>query len=157
MQNRQEAELYRAAVLTFEDLCLTLPTESLNDRQRGAVPAAAVSLEFRGSRSGRLIVMVSADLLSLLPANMLALDGPVAKRDQFDALREVANVICGNMLPGVTGSDEAFQITPPEVINVAELSDPSQLKPSAEIHIGIDQGRADLLLFMDKTPPPAEQ
>jgi len=53
---------------------------------------------------------------------MLALNGPVEKRDQFDALREVANVICGNMLPGVAGSDEAFQISPPELINVSEAS-----------------------------------
>jgi CheY-specific phosphatase CheX len=150
MQNKQEMELYRAAVLTFEDLCLTLPTEALNDRQRSAVPAAAVSLEFKGSSQGRLVVMVSSDLLSLLPSNMLALNGPVEKRDQFDALREVANVICGNMLPRVTGSDEAFKISPPELINVSETSALSALSPTAEVHIGIDLGRADLFLFMDK-------
>ncbi len=149
MQNKQEAELYKAAVLTFEDLCLTLPTESLNDRQRSAVPVAAVRLGFKGSSSGKLFVLVSADLLSLLPTNMLALDGPVAKIDQYDALREVANVICGNMLPGVMGSEEAFQITPPELINVSEVQALSAVKPSAEVHIGIDQGRADLLLFID--------
>ena len=150
MQNRQEAEVYKAAVLTFEDLCLLLPNEAMNDRQRGAVPAAAVSLEFNGSISGRLVLMVSADLLSLIPTNMLALNGPVAKRDQFDALREVANVICGNMLPGVAGSDEAFKITPPELVSVAEVAALSALKPSAEVHIGIDQGRADLLLFINQ-------
>ena len=149
MLNKQEAELYRAAVLTFEDLCLTLPTESLDERQRAAVPVAAVSLAYKGSTCGRLIVIVSAELLSLLPSNMLALDGPVARRDQFDALREVANVICGNMLPGVTGSDEAFQISPPEPVNVADIMAVSTPKPTAEVHIGIDQGRADLLLFVD--------
>jgi hypothetical protein len=63
MQNKQEVEVFKAAVLTFEDLCLTLPTEALNDRQRNAVPAAAVSLEFKGSLPGRLVVMVSSDLL----------------------------------------------------------------------------------------------
>ncbi len=150
MQNKQEAELYRAAVLTFEDLCLTLPTESLDQNQRKAVPVAGVSLTFKGSSSGNLIVMVSAELLSLLPSNMLAMDGPVAKRDQFDALKEVANVICGNMLPGVTGSDEAFVISPPEAINLAETQTATAAKPSAEVHIGLGQGRADLLLFIDK-------
>ncbi len=151
MQNKQEAELYRAAVLTFEDLCLTLPTESLDDRQRSAVPIAAVSLTFKGSSNGSLVVMVSSELLALLPANMLALDGPVAKRDQFDALKEVANVICGNMLPGVTGSDEAFQISPPEPVNIPEMLAPAAPRPTAEVHIGIEQGRADLLLYIDHT------
>ncbi len=150
MQNKQEAELYRAGVLTFEDLCLTLPAESLDETQRNAVPVAGVSLTFRGSMSGKLIVMVSAELLSLLPSNMLALEGPVARRDQFDALREVANVICGNMLPGVTGSEEAFQISPPEPVNIAEVLSPTAPKPTSEVSIGIDRGRADLLLFIDK-------
>jgi len=150
MQNKQEAELYKAAVLTFEDLCLTLPTESLDDQQQNAVPVAAVGLAFKGSWSGKLVVMVSAELLSLLPSNMLAMDGPVAKRDQFDALREVANVICGNMLPGVTRSDEAFIISPPEIVNIGETLAPTAPKPSAEVHIGIERGRADLLLFIDK-------
>lgn len=150
MQNRQEAELYRAAVLTFEDLCLTLPTESLDDHQRNAVPIAAVALTFKGSLSGKLVVMVSAELLSLLPSNMLAMDGPVAKRDQFDALREVANVVCGNMLPGVTGSDEAFVISPPEAVGIGDALTPTAPKPTAEVHIGIDRGRADLLLYIDK-------
>lgn len=150
MQNKQEAELYKAAVLTFEDLCLTLPTEQLNDHQRKAVPVAGVSLDFKGSSSGRLIVLVSDDLLALLPSNMLADDGPLESTHQFDALREVANVICGNMLPGVTGSDEAFRITPPELVNLQEMSNISALKPMAEVHIGIDLGRADIYLFMDK-------
>ena len=150
MQNRQEAELFKAAVLTFEDLCLALPTEKLDESQQSAVPVAAVRIGFRGSLCGRLVLMVSSNLLQLLPTNMLALDGPVSKKDQVDALSEVINVICGNMLPGVSGSDEAFRITPPEIINVTEVTGPSAEKPNAEVHIGIDDGRADLMLYIDK-------
>jgi hypothetical protein len=54
------------------------------------------------------------------------------------------------MLPGVSGSDEAFHITPPEIINVTDITGPNPEKPFAEVHIGIDDGRADLLLFIDK-------
>ena len=150
MQNKQEAELFKAAVLTFEDLCLALPTEKLDENQQRAEPVAAVRIGFQGSLSGRLVLMVSTNLLSLLPTNMLALDGPVGKQDQIDALSEVINVICGNMLPGVSGSDEAFRITPPQIINVADVTGPNAEKPFAEVHIGIDDGRADLLLFIDK-------
>jgi CheY-specific phosphatase CheX len=150
MQNRQEAELFKAAVLTFEDLCLALPTEKLDQSQLSAVPVAAVRIGFRGSLCGRLVLLVSSNLLQLLPTNMLALDGPVSKKDQADALSEVINVICGNMLPGVSGSDEAFRITPPEIINVTDVTGPSSEKPNAEVHIGIDDGRADLMLYIDK-------
>ena len=142
MSKKLKAELYKAATLTFEEMGFLLPTSEIDEQQMNAQVEAAVSVEFEGPFSGKLLMRVCGGLLPILAANMLGEEDAPSKSLQYDALGEIANVICGNMLPGIAGSKEFFHVGTPKM---AESID---LPPIAEVQVGLGLGRADLLLFI---------
>jgi chemotaxis protein CheY-P-specific phosphatase CheC len=151
MIKRLEAELYKSATLTFEELSFLLPTPEIDEQQWNAPVEAAVSVEFEGPFSGRLLLKVYGGLLPIIAANMLGEEEVPSKSQQYDALGEIANVICGHMLPGIAGSKDIFHVSPPQM---AESTD---LPPLAEVQVGLGLGRADLLLFVSRFPGLTEE
>ncbi|MCS6861097.1 MAG: chemotaxis protein CheX [Abditibacteriales bacterium] len=143
-----ETALRQAAVMTFEELGFLFTTPELNEQQRNAPVDAAVSVAFNGPLRGHLMVQVSGDWLPTLAANMLGEDEPPPPGLQHDALREIANVICGNVLPAITGSREVFYLSPPQIV---EDTTQNGKPPTAAAHIGLEGGRADVLLFLDES------
>ena len=146
MNNKLETELYKAATLAFEELGFLLPTPEIDEQQLNARVEATVSIDFEGPFSGNLLMRVCGGLLPILAANMLGEEEAPSKSLQYDALGEIANVICGNMLPGIAGSKDVFHVNPPRM---AESPD---LPPVAEVQVGLGIGRADLLLFVSRYP-----
>lgn len=69
---------------------------------------------YSGPATGVVAVAASRPLVETLARNLLALDGesPVAGADAEDALRELANVIAGNLLPALRGDGE-YRLGPP--------------------------------------------
>ena len=149
MSNHLEKELYKAAVMTFEELSFMLPTQELEEQQQDVPVEAAVSVEFWGPFNGKLVLKICGDLLSTLAINMLGEEELPTEQLQRDALGEIANVICGNVLPAIAGSKDIFKLSAPQAIECADSSDgASSESPVAEARIGMEQGRADVLLFM---------
>jgi len=151
MSKKLETELYKAAALAFEELVFMLPTPEIDEQQLNTQADASVSVEFEGPFSGNLLVRVCGGLLPMIAANMLGEEEVASQSLQYDALGEIANVICGNMLPGIAGSKEVFHVSPPKR---AERPD---LPPVAEVQLGLGQGRADMLLFISRYPALAEE
>ena len=149
MPTSLENGLRKAAALTFEELSFMLPTEMLNEHQRAAQAAIAATISFRGAFGGTLAVLVCGEVLPLLSANMLGEDSPPDQNLQFDALQEIANVICGNVLPELAGSDAVFDIGPAQIMTPKQARSCSKLMPAAELHVGLDQGRVELRLYLD--------
>jgi CheY-specific phosphatase CheX len=83
----------------------------------------------------------------MLAANMLGQANAPPEEQQHDALGEVANVVCGNLLPRIAGAKEVFQLGPPQLVewNDAPGDDAGSL--AAEVQVGVEAGRIDLLLF----------
>ncbi len=150
MSKKLKAELYKAATLTFEEMGFLLPTREIDEQQMNAKVEAAVSVEFEGPFSGKLLMRVCGGLLPILAANMLGDENIPPKSLQYDALGEIANVICGNMLPGIAGSKDFFHVSAPKMI------DSNDVPPVAEVQVGLGLGRADLLLFISSLPAVTE-
>jgi hypothetical protein len=110
-----------------------------------------VSVEFEGPFSGKLLVKLCGGLLPLIAANMLGEEDVPSKSLQYDALGEIANVICGNMLPGIAGSKDIFRVRAPK------MDESVDLPPVAEVQVGLGLGRADLLLFVSSYPALMEE
>jgi hypothetical protein len=146
MSKKLEAELYKAATLTFEEMGFLLPTREIDEQQVNAQVEAVVSVEFKGPFSGKLLVRVCGGLLPILAANMLGEEDVPPKSLQYDALGEIANVICGNMLPCIAGSRDYFHVSAPQMVENIDLP------PAAEVQVGLGLGRADLLLFISSNP-----
>ncbi|MCD6506365.1 chemotaxis protein CheX [Candidatus Poribacteria bacterium] len=147
-----ERTLYKSAIRIFEDLAFMLPSEELDDRQSKAPERAIAVVGFHGPFSGKLVVRVCGDLLPILAANMLGEEHPPPVEKQLDALREIANVICGNVLPAIAGAKEIFYLDTPVLIDPRKRSNFNpQGDPVVEVKIGMEGGRAEIALYKDES------
>jgi len=76
-------------------------------------------VEFTGAFAGGMEMSLSGPVLSELAANMLgAVEGEaLTPGEQLDnALKELANVICRNLLPAIGGDKAEFNIHAPQAV-----------------------------------------
>ena len=147
MSNSFQTELYKAAALTFEELGFMFPSPELADMYKDAAVEARVSVGFTGPYSGVLVITVRGDLLMAIATNMLGEDVPPSAQQQRDALGEIANVVCGNVLPRVSGTKEVFRIAAPKVGDLPESLNGVDT-PSAQVSMALDEGMADIELYV---------
>jgi len=149
MPSKLEQELYRAAVLTFEELGFMLPTAELGESQQQAGPEAMVTVPFDGPFSGRITVTIFGTLVADLAANMLGDIEAPGPEHRDDALGEIGNVICGNTLRHAAGKRALFSLRSPLVTQPGEGSVDYGGPPVATAQVGFDNGRADIAFFID--------
>jgi hypothetical protein len=58
-------------------------------------------------------------------------------------------VICGNVLPKINNAKDVFHLDAPQFIDLAESPLKPAKDPAAEVQIDLDEGRVELLLFID--------
>jgi len=150
MSKKMEKALHKAAILTFEELgFLFAMDDQYGEQEEGPSPAGeaniSASVRFHGPLSGMLVVTASPDLLPAVAANMLGEEEIPSLAQQYDSLGEISNVICGNVLPAIAGTDKVFHIAAPVV---AEGNYAEETEPAAAVHLGLEQGHADVLLFI---------
>ena len=149
MNNNLMSELSRAAVLTFEELGFMFPSLELDEVQERAPFETKVRVSFTGPFSGTLIMSIYGGLLPVVAANMLGEAEIPSIKQQQDALKEITNVICGNMLPGIAGPKEIFHVDTPQILEAGNEPAASAEGPTVETIIGIEHGRADLQLYLN--------
>ncbi len=155
MKNTWTAALQQAAVRTFEELCFLLPEDESTSPVTSELDVAA-RVTFQGPLQGTLEVQLSHTLLPLLATNMLGEEDPPPIEQQYDALQEVANVICGNVLPQLAGVDKVFQLRPPQVTRaMTSLGDLGV--PAAEVCMHLEQEVVIIRLFVDNFTPREER
>jgi len=145
--NNQEMELYRAAAMTFEQLGFMFLTPEFEEERSADGIQAAATVEFDGPVTGRLIVTANGELLQPLAANMLGLD-EASEAEQRDALGEISNVVCGNVMPRIAQSSEAFRIQSPRVVLGGIPGDWNAGSPSVKVSLPFEDGRADVFLYV---------
>ena len=80
-------------------------------------------------------------------------DSEMPREAQLDALGELANVICGNVLPEIAGDRETFALTPP-VLLTEVLGPPAAWAGTVgEVRVGLDDGRAEVRLYLEGEVP----
>ncbi len=140
--------LSRATTATFEELALLFPEHELSPEQAAAPLDVAVSVEFRGPLRGRLVLRASSVILPSIAANML---GEGASREpplQRDALGEIANVICGNVLPAIAGVEAVFHLSAPYLHDGIDGVSRDADEPMARVTFGVEDGRAETVLYL---------
>lgn len=147
MSNTTVQSLSRATTATFEELALLFPEMELSPEQAAAPLDVAVSVDFRGPLIGRLVVRASENVLPAIAANMLGADQSRHQPLQRDALGEIANVICGHVLPLIAGADVIFNLSAPVVHEKGILPSRDSDEPAARIQVGVEDGRAETLLY----------
>lgn len=151
MSSTTAQSLLRATTATFEELALLFPETELSPDQATAPLDVAVSVDFRGPLTGRLVVRASQNIMPAIAANMLGAEESKQLPLQRDALGEIGNVICGHVLPLIAGADKIFNLAAPVVHDTGVLPHRDQDNPSATVQVGVEDGRAEALLYLFTT------
>lgn len=79
--------------------------------------------EHNGTRSGAVHLWVTKGFAQLAASNMLGIDedDSMAVEKGMDALREILNVILGNLLTEIYGEEPVFDITLPTALEPAQI------------------------------------
>ena len=107
-------------------------------------------MSFTGALEGTLSLAVPVEMCMEIAANVLGvdLDADFAQQESCDALKEVLNVTCGNLLTAIAGEEPIFDLEPPQV---TELDEPGWLALLADddaMTFDVDDNPALLLLKM---------
>ncbi|NLF29817.1 MAG: chemotaxis protein CheX [Planctomycetes bacterium] len=142
----------RVAEDTFEALAFMLPMTCDGDAAIDA-PAVTASVRFAGPFAGTLLLTVEQAMLAELAGNMLGAMDPqdLTDEQQADGLKELLNVICGNLLPELAGQEAVFDVLAPELREGASL--PGGAAPLASVRLDLDAGRASLALYAPADAP----
>lgn len=149
MHRKIKKRLYRVTEDVLEKLAFmfSYPEDDREAIDRSS--AIAVQVSFDGPFSGKLLTLITASLLPELAANMLGVENEDTTRDQqFDALKELQNIICGNLLPAIAGKQATFNVSTPEIL----LSSTAEATAAQEIcmaKLSLEEGECDLYFYMD--------
>jgi CheY-specific phosphatase CheX len=113
-----------AMLEVFESLCFMLPLparESLPPELPG-VSRVVLAVDFAGAGSGTLHLTLPDSMIAGVAMSMLGEDEPPPLSEQYDAICELANIICGNVLPRLAGDRAVFDLQPPRVIATMDVS-----------------------------------
>ena len=140
---------------TFEELALVCADTQLSVQQSEAPVDLAMSVSFTGPLTGCLILRATSDILPAIADNMLGTSGHASEAVLTDALGELANVLCGNLLPSVGGAESVFVLSAPSAHpHNHQCPITLQLRhvaPSARASIGIDDGRVVAQLMLSES------
>jgi CheY-specific phosphatase CheX len=149
MSKQLRSQLTRATISTFEDLGFVLPTPDVDEHQAAVALAWRARVAFRGPVTGWLEVRTTDRVADELAANMLGSTDAVAPEVKRDALGEIANVVCGNVVPALGTAADVFDLNAPEVQALEAGATRSVSEGALVLSIGLDAGRAELELFVE--------
>jgi CheY-specific phosphatase CheX len=150
MNTRIENALKEATIRTFEDVCFMYLVPELKDTQKDLALEAAAEVKYKGDYTGKLIIETRGGLFTAIATNMLSNEIPNSQQKK-DALGEIANIICGNVVPSLgRQGGRGYKIESPKFLHKDELfKEEGQAKPLTEIVLNFNQGRADIKFFVD--------
>jgi CheY-specific phosphatase CheX len=144
------AELNKATETAFRDVCNLAPTAGLDGRQSEAFFEARAVVDFWGPCHGRLIVSLFGDVMALVVQGMLGEEEKADARTKGDALKEITNIICGNVLPIIGGSPGPFHLGSPRIVPAGDPVTGNNPVPTAKVDVGLKNGRAEVSLVVIK-------
>ena len=148
VNERLRLALEKTATGVFEQLTFLLTSREAGATQQNASLNLAAAVAFQGPICGTLHVAVFGDLVKTMAANMLGNAEPPTEFQQRDALKEIANVICGNLLPHLMGVDAVYHIDAPFILESGVWPDQNPTAPPTQCQINFQQGRAELQLSL---------
>lgn len=148
MNSQLRSHLAWATLSTFEDLGFVLPVPQVDEAQAAIELAWAARVTFDGPVCGHLELRATNDVANELAANMLGVAEAPEESLKCDALGELANVICGNVVPSLAGPRDIFDLERPEAS--AYRPDRADEDEDSEVvlELGVESGRVEVALWV---------
>ena len=123
MNSEWKAALGRAVRDVFENLCFMLPTPTNASipPEVGSLSRVVLAVDFTGAGHGSLHLTLPDSMIASVASSMLGEDGPLELSEQYDAVCELANIVCGNVLPLIAGERAVFDLSSPRVIATMDV------------------------------------
>jgi len=106
---------------------------------------------FQGAAEGALFISANDDLYHALAANMLG--ESTANQDEKEAaLCEIANIICGNIVPYFAMNDEICKINPPQMSNQKVRGNYQKgIYQNEYLRVFTDEGIVDISIYFNNS------
>ncbi len=150
MNENLDKKLCDVAESIFESLAFILPIPEPDSDGAEDAGKAVAKVQFIGAFSGALFLSVPKRMLPMIAANMLGSfdEEPPDPSQEHDALGEFLNVVCGNLLPEVAGSDAVFEVAAPEICPDGQIPEMFLDRlPAAAVSMELEGGMVELVLF----------
>lgn len=114
--NMVRQELHDVGIRILEDWAMMLvePEEGALDVFDPEESFYIAQLRFKGIVSGRYCIICQAPFARSLSVNLLGESNQAGEPEMLDALKEMVNVVSGNMLTSSYGEETTFDLTAPE-------------------------------------------
>ena len=145
-----EKELRAATIRAFEESAFLMPVLGAELPDDRAAPDEVVRVPFEGPLTGEFVLEVYGGVAAVLAANMLGTNEAPTRLTQLDAVCEMANVVCGNVLPRLSGSPRAFRIGAPELLCEWEVMGLARCPASAQTFVGFEEGGVRVKLYLNE-------
>ncbi|MBU8920401.1 MAG: chemotaxis protein CheX [Bacteroidales bacterium] len=101
----------------------------------------AATMNFSGDSTGVITLVIPADMRGEFADNILGmdLDADAGVEDEDDAVREVLNIIAGNVLTALAGENALFDLAVPETRHILSDEWDSILSDSGSICFMLDE------------------
>ncbi|HYQ15847.1 MAG TPA: chemotaxis protein CheX [Polyangiaceae bacterium] len=141
MNEQWQKALGEAVGEVFESLCFMMPAPSQGSLspEPAGVSRLVLAVDFRGAARGSLQLTLPDSMIASVASSMLGEDGPLELSVQYDAACELANIVCGNVLPRIAGERAVFDLASPRVIATrgADFSDVCDASASVLLDEGL--------------------
>lgn len=143
--------LARAIREVFETMCFMLPASAGSiPPQPASLSRVVLAVDFSGAGRGALHLTLPDSMVALVASSMLGEDGPLELGEQYDAVCELANVVCGNVLPLVAGERAVFDLASPRVIGTMDASLGDEFDATARVLLDDGLVTASLVLRLSE-------
>ncbi len=121
------------------------------DIQADSQECIKVQMTFSGAKCGNLELAAHAELCAQVAANVLGLDlDDVAVQTQADdALKELLNITCGNLLTTMAGQDPVFNLSLPAIAPLDEAGWRAFLEDDDTLAFDVDENPVLLRFSME--------
>lgn len=118
MPSRSDDAILEAATRVFETAAF-LNLYPNDAEEELPAPDCAASMTFYGAARGRVTLRVNQEILVSVVENLLgeSCEGEEAEGRKGDALKELLNMLCGNILTEYFGTEPIFDLSPPELVD----------------------------------------
>ena len=150
--------IYSVAATTIEKLALMFLLSEDEAAETSDAAMMLTKVSFEGPFTGTLFLAVPAQMTGQLAANMLGREDieSISLQHQQDAVKELANVICGNLLPEIAGNEAVFHVCGPELLGEGQIpSAQENQRRLATASLDLHVGKVELAFFVDKRAPVA--
>ena len=145
MQQNQSATL----VTIFSDVLASLAFMFTEDEEGELLPREVwleTTIGYRGPASGVLRFQCTRAFSILLAANLLGVTPPddTAESKGDDAVKEFMNIVCGQLITALHGTESVFDLTIPQIRELAAVPDFSGDGRGGTARLSVDGHRVGL-------------